>query len=41
MFGRQPAEAVVLRAEKAKVIDDLHAAFNNAGVVVVTNYKGL
>lgn len=41
MFGRQPAEAVVLRAEKAKVIDDLHAAFNNAGVVVVTHYKGL
>jgi large subunit ribosomal protein L10 len=31
----------VLRAEKAKVIDDLHAAFNNAGVVVVTHYKGL
>ncbi len=31
----------MLRAEKAKVIDDLHAAFNNAGVVVVTHYKGL
>jgi large subunit ribosomal protein L10 len=31
----------VLRAEKAKVIDDLHAAFNDAAVVVVTHYKGL
>lgn len=31
----------MLRAEKAKVIDDLHAAFNSAGVVVVTHYKGL
>ena len=35
------AEAFVLRAEKAKVIDDLHTAFSGAGVVVVTHYKGL
>jgi large subunit ribosomal protein L10 len=31
----------VLRAEKAKVVDDLRAAFNDAGAVVVTHYKGL
>lgn len=31
----------MLRAEKAKVIDDLHAAFKGAGAVVVTHYKGL
>jgi len=34
-------EAVVLRAEKATVIDDLHAAFHDAAVVVVSHYKGL
>ena len=33
--------AVVLRAEKAQVIDDLHAVFDETGVVVVTHYKGL
>jgi large subunit ribosomal protein L10 len=32
---------VVLRAEKAKVIEDLHAALRGAGVVVVSHYKGL
>jgi large subunit ribosomal protein L10 len=32
---------VVLRAEKAKVVDDLHAAFSGAAVVVLTHYKGL
>jgi large subunit ribosomal protein L10 len=31
----------VLRAEKAHVIDDLHAVFASTGVVVVTHYKGL
>jgi large subunit ribosomal protein L10 len=31
----------VLRAEKAQVIDDLNAVFNETGVVVVTHYKGL
>ncbi|MFO1069430.1 MAG: 50S ribosomal protein L10 [Geminicoccaceae bacterium] len=31
----------MLRAEKAKVVDDLHAAFSGAGVLVVTHYKGL
>jgi large subunit ribosomal protein L10 len=32
----------VLRAEKARVIDDLNAVFSGAvGVVVVTHYKGL
>ena len=31
----------MLRAEKAKVIDDLSAVFGATGVVVVTHYKGL
>jgi large subunit ribosomal protein L10 len=31
----------LLRAEKAKVIDDLNAVFGETGVVVVTHYKGL
>jgi large subunit ribosomal protein L10 len=31
----------VLRAEKAEVVDQLHAAFADASVVVVTHYKGL
>jgi large subunit ribosomal protein L10 len=31
----------VLRAEKAQVIDELGAVFNETGVVVVTHYKGL
>lgn len=31
----------MLRAEKAKVIDDLNAVFGGTGVVVVTHYKGL
>ena len=31
----------MLRAEKAQVIDDLHATIGDAGVVVVTHYKGL
>jgi large subunit ribosomal protein L10 len=31
----------VLRAEKATVIDDLNAVFKNAGVIVVTQYRGL
>jgi large subunit ribosomal protein L10 len=31
----------VLRAEKAQVIDDLSAVFNDTGVVVVAYYKGL
>jgi large subunit ribosomal protein L10 len=31
----------VLRAEKAKVIDDLNGVFGETGVVVVTHYKGL
>ena len=35
------SEAVVLRAEKAQVIDDLNAVFRASGVVVVTHYKGL
>ena len=31
----------MLRAEKAQVIDDLHAVFASTGVVVVTHYMGL
>ena len=31
----------MLRAEKAQVIDELSAVFDEAGVVVVTHYKGL
>lgn len=31
----------MLRAEKAQVIDDLHAVFNDVGVVVITHYVGL
>jgi large subunit ribosomal protein L10 len=31
----------VLRAEKARVIDDLNGVFADTGVVVVTHYKGL
>ena len=31
----------MLRAEKAKVVEDLHAALSGAGVVVVSHYKGL
>ena len=31
----------MLRAEKAQVIDDLNAVFGEAGVIVVTHYKGL
>jgi large subunit ribosomal protein L10 len=31
----------LLRAGKAKVVDDLHAALKGAGVVVVTHYQGL
>lgn len=31
----------MLRAEKARVIDDLNAVFGATGVVVVTHYKGL
>lgn len=31
----------MLRAQKAKVVEDLHAAFANSAVVVVTHYKGL
>lgn len=31
----------MLRAEKARVIDDLNAVLTSSGVVVVTHYKGL
>lgn len=31
----------MLRAEKARVIDDLSGVFGDTGVVVVTHYKGL
>jgi large subunit ribosomal protein L10 len=31
----------VLRAEKAKLIDDLNGVFSHTGVVVVAHYKGL
>lgn len=31
----------MLRAEKAQVIQDLNAVFNETGVVVVTQYRGL
>ncbi|WGF90713.1 50S ribosomal protein L10 [Marinivivus vitaminiproducens] len=31
----------MLRAEKAKVIDDLHGVFSASEIVVVTHYKGL
>ena len=31
----------MLRAEKARVIDDLNGVFGDTGVVVVTHYKGL
>lgn len=31
----------MLRAQKAKVVEDLHAALSNTAVVVVTHYKGL
>jgi large subunit ribosomal protein L10 len=31
----------LLRAGKAKVVDDLHAALKGAGAVVVTHYQGL
>ena len=31
----------MLRAEKAQVIDELSAVFDEAGVVVITHYKGL
>jgi large subunit ribosomal protein L10 len=34
-------ERIVLRAEKAQVIDDLHAVFASAGVVVVAHYGGM
>jgi large subunit ribosomal protein L10 len=35
------SESIVLRAEKAQVIDDLHGVFASSGVVVVAHYKGL
>jgi large subunit ribosomal protein L10 len=35
------SEAVVLRAEKAVVIEDLNGIFSRSGVVVVAHYKGL
>ena len=31
----------MLRAEKVKVVDDLHGVFGGTGVVVLTHYKGL
>jgi large subunit ribosomal protein L10 len=31
----------VLRAEKARIVDDLRGIFNDAGVIVVTHYMGL
>lgn len=31
----------MLRAEKAKLVDELNAVFNASGVVVVTHYKGM
>ena len=40
-FDQSASEALVLRAEKAQVISDLNAVFNETGVVVVTQYRGL
>ena len=40
-FGLELLEAGVLRAEKVRVVEDLHAVFSGAGVVVLTHYKGL
>jgi large subunit ribosomal protein L10 len=34
-------EAILLRARKAEIVDSLRGAFGDAGVVVVTHYKGL
>ncbi len=31
----------MLRAQKARIVEDLHAVFSQAAVVVVTHYKGL
>jgi large subunit ribosomal protein L10 len=35
------SEAVVLRAEKAELIEDMSSVFRSSGVVVLTHYKGM